>query len=62
MFPAKVRDALYSIGAINTAVTLPVFGYLVEQEKLSVFWLGLVSVVNAGIFILAKANVTPDEE
>lgn len=62
MFSAKVRDALYSVGAINTALTLPILGYLVQEQRLDVFWLGLVSVFNAGLFILAKANVTPDEE
>lgn len=58
---STIRKALYEIGLFLSLMVLPVMGYLVEQEKLNVFWLGLVSVFSGGIFALARRNVTPDE-
>ena len=59
--PAKVRSALYTIGAINLFIIIPTLAYLADQEIISMFWSGLVGVINGGLFLLAKANVTPEE-
>ena len=59
--PAKLRSALYTIGAFNLFITIPTLGYLADQEVISMFWSGLVGVINGGLFLLAKANVTPEE-
>ncbi len=61
MFSAKVRARLYEASIVNALLTLPTLAYLVDQKVIGMFWLGLVSVVNAGVFALARKNVTPDE-
>lgn len=55
--PAKVRSALYTISVIG----MPVVAYLAEQEVISTFVAGLFVVINSGVLLLARVNVTPEE-
>lgn len=55
--PSSVRSALYSI----SVVAMPVFAYLAEQEVITPFVAGLVVVINSGVLLLARVNVTPEE-
>ena len=55
--PAKVRSFLYTISVIG----MPIVAYLAEQEVISTFVAGLFVVVNSGILLLARINVTPEE-
>lgn len=52
--PPKVRSALYSI----SVVAMPVVAYLADQGKITAFWAGLAVVINSGILLLAKVNVS----
>ena len=52
--PPKVRSALYSI----SVVAMPVVAYLADQGKITTFWAGLAVVINSGILLLAKVNVS----
>ena len=52
--PPKVRSALYSI----SVVAMPVVAYLADQGKITTFWAGLAVVINSGILLLARVNVS----
>ena len=53
----KVRSALYSI----SIVAMPIFAYLSEQGVITPFVAGLIVVINSGVLLLARVNVTPEE-
>ena len=55
--PPKVRSALYSI----SIVAMPIFAYLSEQRVITPFVAGLIVVINSGVLLLARVNVTPEE-
>lgn len=52
--PPKVRSALYSI----SVVAMPVVAYLADNGKITTFWAGLAVVINSGILLLARVNVS----
>jgi len=52
--PPKVRSALYSI----SVVAMPVVAYLADQGMITAFWAGLAVVINSGILLLARVNVS----
>lgn len=52
--PPKVRSALYSI----SVVAMPVIAYLADNGKITTFWAGLAVVINSGILLLARVNVS----
>ncbi len=52
--PPKVRSALYSI----SVVAMPVIAYLADHGKITTFWAGLAVVINSGILLLARVNVS----
>ena len=53
----KVRSALYSI----SIVAMPIFAYLSEQGVITPFVAGSIVVINSGVLLLARVNVTPEE-
>jgi len=59
---SSIRGSLYTISSTTSLLVIPLLAYLVDEGIISVFWLGLIGVVNAGVFALARLNVTPDVE
>lgn len=53
----KIRDILYTVSAVFALLVLPTLGFLVQEDIITAFWVGLVGVINAGIFSLAKFNI-----